>query len=145
MADVEFVPALGPGETGPILQRHLVASSGPWVIGKSKKADGLFVFPAANLDQPICYVFDSVAQNATFLANSWEDQTRLLASVLRYKGIFGELARQIRASTIRARQAVRAAQGRVAASSQDRFAGQGTTPSSSSSRPGTRSTPTSAS
>lgn len=100
MADVEFVPALGPGETGPILQRHLVASSGPWVIGKSKKADGLFVFPAANLDQPICYVFDSVAQNATFLANSWEDQKRLLASVLRYKGIFGELARQIRASTI---------------------------------------------
>jgi len=100
MADVEFVPALGPGETGPILQRHLIASSGPWVIGKSKKADGLFVFPAANLDQPICYVFDSVAQNATFLANSWEDQKRLLASVLRYKGIFGELARQIRASTI---------------------------------------------
>ena len=100
MADVEFVPALGPGETGPILQRHLVASSGPWIVGKSKKADGLFVFPAANLDQPICYVFDSVAQNAAFLANSWEDQKRLLASVLRYKGIFGELARQIRASTI---------------------------------------------
>ena len=98
MADVEFVPALGPGETGLILQRHLVASSGPWVIGKSKKADGLFVFPAANLDQPICYVFDSVAQNAVFLAHAWEDQKRLLATVLRYKGIFGELARGIRDS-----------------------------------------------
>jgi hypothetical protein len=98
VADVEFVPALGPGETGLILQRHLVASSGPWVIGKSKKADGLFVFPAANLDQPICYVFDSVAQNAVFLAHAWEDQKRLLATVLRYKGIFGELARGIRDS-----------------------------------------------
>lgn len=99
-SDTEFVPALGPGETGPILQRHLVASCGPWVIAKAENADGRFIFPARNMDSPICYVFDSVAQNAAFLGHSWEDQKRLLATVLRYKGIFGELARQIRTSGV---------------------------------------------
>lgn len=97
-SDVEFVPALGPGETGPILQRHLRATSGPWALAKADKADGRFVCPDANPEQPICYVFDSVALNADFLAHAWEDQKRLLATVLRYKGIFGELARGIRDS-----------------------------------------------
>ena len=97
-SDVEFVPALGPGETGLILQRHLRATCGPWSLAKSDKADGRFVCPALNVDQPICYVFDSVALNADFLVNAWEDQKRLLATVLRYKGIFGELARGIRDS-----------------------------------------------
>ena len=97
-SEVEFVPALGPGETGLILQRHLRATCGPWALAKADRADGRFVCPDVNLDQPICYVFDSVADNAVFLAHAWEDQKRLLATVLRYKGIFGELARGIRDS-----------------------------------------------
>lgn len=97
-SDVEFVPALGPGETGPILQRHLRATSGPWSLAKAVGAEGSFVCPDANPDQPIAFVYDSVALNADFLAHAWEDQKRLLATVLRYKGIFGELARGIRDS-----------------------------------------------
>jgi hypothetical protein len=98
MPDLEIVPSLGPGETGQILKRFMVASAGPWAIGKAKGDPGTYVFPAANLDQPIAYVFDSVADNGNFVAHAWEDQRRLLASVLRYKGTFGELARQIRES-----------------------------------------------
>ena len=97
-SEVEFVPALGPGETGLILQRHLRATCGPWSLAKSDKADGRFVCPDANPDQPIAFVYDSVALNADLLVNAWEDQKRLLATVLRYKGIFGELARGIRDS-----------------------------------------------
>lgn len=100
MAERVFMPSLGPGETGPILQRHLVATAGPWILAKCQRADGLFVCPPGNIDQPIAYVFDSVAKNAEFLGHAWEDQKRLLATVLRYKGIFGELARQIRTSGV---------------------------------------------
>ena len=95
---MNFVPALGPGETGPILQRQLRATSGPWSLATAVGADGSFVCPDANPDQPIAFVYDSVALNADFLAHAWEDQKRLLATVLRYKGIFAELARGIRES-----------------------------------------------
>lgn len=92
----EFATPLGPGETVPILKRHLVATAGPWQLAKPEKGLGSFICPATNLSNPICYVFDSVAENAAFFANAWEDQKRLIATVLRYKVIFSELAKVVR-------------------------------------------------
>jgi hypothetical protein len=92
----EFVPPLAAGETGPILQRHLIATAGPWQMTKPEQGLGHFICPATNLSNPICYVYDSVAENAAFFANAWEDQKRLIATVLRYKVIFSELAKGLR-------------------------------------------------
>jgi hypothetical protein len=98
MADLENVPALTSGETARILRRFARATNGPWAIGRDKGDPGVYIFPEANPGQPIAFVFDSVARNAKFLVNAYEDQRRLLASVLRYKAAFATLARQIRES-----------------------------------------------
>jgi hypothetical protein len=98
MPDLEIVPALGPGETGPILKRFARVTNGPWAIGREDGDPGVYIFPEANPGQPIAFVFDSVARNAKFLVNAYEDQRRLLASVLRYKAAFATLSKQIRES-----------------------------------------------
>ena len=94
----ELVAALGPGETGPVLSRHLRATSGPWSLAKTNNSAGRFIYPSANLEQPIAFVFDSVAENAEFLLHSWDDQRRMLVTILKTKAVISELARRIRES-----------------------------------------------